>query len=528
MKAINLRTEYLVNPIGIDIRSPRIRWNLEGGERQTAFEVAYSVNNAPKKTVHRDTREMFYDFEESFHSRDIVTFEVTPFDETGHSGDVVEGCFEMGLLEPSDWKASWISGDYRPNKKTRYPVDCVKKTFTLKDIKKARLYISACGLYEAHINGKRVGDFVLAPGSTDYSKRIQYQTYDVAALLQEGENVLEVFLADGWYRGSIGAKGRTNMFGTMTKFIAQLEMEDGAGDRSYLCSDASFSWCDDGPIRFADLKDGEIVDLNRKPSYMGKAKAVRFQANLTASNNTFVQEQERFHPESMVVTPSGKHLLEFKQNLAGYLSFRVNAHKGDVIKITLGEMLDENGELTLRNIQCVLKGKKTPLQEIVLTCHEGLNEYQPHFYIAGFKFASVEFNGEIVPEDFTQIALYSSLEETSSFECSNPLINTFYRNTLWSLKSNSADIPTDCPTRERMGWTGDSQVFFNTASFLTDYAAFTRKHLVDVFDRQWKNGKLPQIAPFSNEDWFMATMNGSVGWADVGVLTPYRFYVRLC
>lgn len=526
MKAVNLRTEYLLNPIGIDIRRPRIRWNLEGGQRQSAYEVSYAVNGGAKKTVRHDTSEMFYDFEESFASRDIVTFSVTPFDESGNAGIAGEGRFEMGLFEPSDWKASWISGNYAPSKKKRYPVDCFRKAFTLQSIRKARLYLSACGLYESYLNGKRVGDFVLAPGSTDYLKRIQYQTYDVTDLLKVGDNVLEVCLADGWYRGSIGAKGRTNTFGKQTKFIAQLEVEDEAGKRSCLCSDSSFAWSNDGPIRFADLKDGEIVDGNKAPSYSEKAKAVRFNANLTASNNTFVQEQERFHPVSMVVTPSGKHLLEFKQNLAGYLSFRVQAHKGDVVKVTLGEMLDEQGELTLKNVQCVLKGKLTPLQQIVLICKEGVNEYQPHFFIAGFKYASIEFSGEIDPEDFTQIALYSSLEETSTFECSNPLINTFYRNTLWSLKSNSADIPTDCPTRERMGWTGDSQVFFNTASFLTDYAAFTRKHLVDVFDRQWKNGKLPQIAPFSNEDWFMATMNGSVGWADVGVLTPYRYYSR--
>lgn len=219
-------------------------------------------------------------------------------------------------------------------------------------------------------------------------------------------------------------------------------------------------------------------------------------------------------------------MLEFEQNLAGYLSFKVSAHQGDKVRITMGEMLDENGDVTLKNVQLPNGKRITPEQKIELICKEGENVYYPHFFIAGFKFVSVEFPREIDINNFEQIALYSSLEETSSFECSNELINIFYKNTLWSLKSNSADIPTDCPTRERMGWTGDSQVFFNTASYITNYAAFTKKHLVDVFDRQWENGKLPQIAPFSNEDWFMDPMNGSVGWADVGVLTPYRFYKK--
>ena len=208
------------------------------------------------------------------------------------------------------------------------------------------------------------------------------------------------------------------------------------------------------------------------------------------------------------------------------MSFSVNAHAGDKIHIVMGELLDENGDVTLKNVQCVRKGKKTPLQEITFICKEGENEYKSKFFYGGFKYATVETDIDADFHAFEQVAICSEMDETSSFECSNELINIFYENTKRSLRSNSVDIPTDCPTRERMGWTGDSQVIFNTASYLFDYGAFIRKHVKDVFDRQDKNGRLPQIAPYSAEDWFMNVMNGSVGWADVGVLIPYRMYLK--
>lgn len=524
MRINNIRIEYLDNPIGIDIASPRIAWSLEGVKKQAAFEISYSVNGSSVKKIRKESDEMFYEFEDSFKSRDRVTFKIRVVADNEEEVECEEHFFEMGLLKEPDWTGKWISGDYKVNKSKRYPVDYFLKEFDLKSIKQARLYISACGIYESHINGERVGKFVLAPGFTDYRKRIQYQTYDVTSLLKEGKNKLDIMLADGWYRGSIGARGRTNTYGKQTKFIAQLEILDEENKKTVINTDSSLKWCDDGPIVFADLKDGEIVDLNKTPTYSKNAKEVGFAANLTASNNTFVEEHERFKPVSMNKIGNGKYVLEFAQNLAGYLYFKINAHKGDKVIVTMGEMLDENKDVTLKNIQLPHNKKMTPEQRIEVICKEGENVYEPHFYIAGFKYIRVETSNPINKDDFEQVALYSSLEETSTFHCSNELINTFYRNTIWSLKSNSADVPTDCPTRERMGWTGDSQVFFNTASYLTNYAAFTRKHLNDLWDRQWKNGKLAQIVPFSNEDWFMAPMNGSVGWADVGVLTPYRFY----
>ena len=519
MKAANLRTEYLADPVGIDIQHPRLMWICEGNLKQTAYQIVTEKWDSGKVAC----SSMHTDYPETLSDRERVNWKIRLWDENDQPGEWSEAFFETGI---SEWKAQWITGGYIPNKNERYPVDCFRKTFKAGNVEKARLYISALGEYEARINGERVGNFILAPGSTDYRKRVQYQAYDVTGLVRSGENTLTAELADGWYRGSSGAKGRTCTYGTVTRLIAQLEITEAGGKTQTVITDGSWEWSNDGPIRFADNEDGEIVDANRVSTYSGKAKLSPVKVPLTASNNVFVTEHEQFRPAEKITTPAGKTVLKFPQNLCGYLAFRLEAKKGQTVHIRLGEMLDDAGEFTQKNIQCTHKGKLSPLQEFTYTCRDGVNEYRPKFFYGGFQYALVETDIPFKPEDFTQIALYSDFPFTSSFDCSNPLVNRFYKATEWSLKSNSTDIPSDCPTRERMGWTGDSQVFFGTASYLADYAAFARKHLRDVFDRQWKNGKLPQIAPFANEDWFMNTMNGSVGWADVGILMPYRFWKK--
>lgn len=525
MKIINIQTEYLSNPLGIDIVHPRVTWNLENINKQMSYQIIYRINNGIKiKTNIINSSSMHYDFDITFNSKDYVEYQIVV--NTDDNNTIISDLnhFEFGLLNKQDWKAKWIAGDYRTLKNKRYPVDYFQKKFIVNDVKKARMYISACGIYEAYINDKRVGNFILAPGSTDYRKRVQYQTYDITPLIKQKENKLNILLADGWYRGSIGAKGYTCVFGKETSFICQIEVEDSKGNITYILSDNTFDFSNDGPIRFADLKDGEIVDFNMQPSFNKKAKIIKKNVNLKASNNNFIEEREIFSPINSYDLKENIKVYEFKQNLAGYLSFEIVAKQNDIIKIKMGELIEANKHVTLKNIQCIRKGKKTPLQEIIIKCKEGINYYHSKFFIAGFKYIEVEGMAKI--NNIKQIALYSKIEEASSFECSNNLINIFYRNSLWSLKSNSADVPTDCPTRERMGWTGDSQVFFNTASFLTNYASFARKHIADIFDRQDKNGRLPQIAPYNAEDWFMDVMNGSVGWADAGILIPYRFYLK--
>lgn len=555
MKAIRLRTEYLDRPIGLSITKPRFFWNCEGGVKQTAYRIVVKKEGGE---ILWDTGKILSDqmthirYEgKQLQSRDRVEWSVKLWDENDIEGEWSTSWFEMGLLKPEDWKAKWISGDYNPKKNTRYPVDCFKKEFTVhKKVKKARLYITACGLYQAKLNGKQVGKFCLAPGFTDYRYRLQYQTYDVTELLREGiTNELEIQLADGWYRGSIGCFGATNVFGRQTKLLCQLEITYFDESQETIVSDDSFRWSNDGPIRFADLKDGEVYDASKTPSYSGKARIVKEKLIPTASNNVDVCEHEVFTAK-LLTTPSGKKVLDFGQNIAGFIAFTVKGRKGQKIRLLCGETLDENGEFTQSNIQVKKPAKEfnkltefllptgilekikycklvpTPRQEIVFFCSGGEDHYKMTFSIFGFRYALIETDVDFDPAQFKAIAVYSDLEQTGNFSCSNEKVNRFVQNTRWSMKGNFLDIPTDCPTRERLGWTGDAQVFFNTAAYFMNVAPFFRKWLLDIKDSQLKNGKIPAVVPYSGMDMLYKSIGGSVGWGDAVVLIPYRYWKR--
>ena len=530
MKAINLKTEYLINPIGIDIRHPRLFWNCEGGTKQIAYRIVAKTDEQivwDSGKVSSDS--MHADYPNDLASRQRVEWNATLWDETDSKGESSETAFfETGLLSASDFRAKWISGNYRVNPKKRYPVDCFKKEFSAHNVAKARLYITACVLYEALVNGKRVDDFVLAPGHTDYTKRIQLQTYDVTELLENGENVITVELADGWYRGSCGAWGLRNQYGTQTKLYAQLEITDKSGNKAVIGTDQTWAWSNDGKIRFADNKDGEIVEAWREPSYGGFAQETKCDVTPVSSNNVPVTEHERFSVQKVITTPGGAKVLDFGQNIAGYISFAVMAKKGQKIKLRFGEMFDENGEFTQKNFQCANKKRTrvTPLQQIEYYCKDGSNEYKTKFAIFGFQYVLIESDVEWKKEDFTAVSVCSDMEETLSFDSSNELLNKLVQATRWSAKNNHADVPTDCPTRERHGWTGDAQIFCNTASYLFNYAPFARKYVHDMLDGQRKNGKFRQITPKGGVDFYMDFMDGSAGWSDAGVLIPYRIYKR--
>ncbi len=526
MRAIRLKTEYLKDPVGIDIPTPRLFWSCEGGVSQTAWQVVAEADGAVAWDSGKvEGAQMTHiPYGGTLGSRTRVEWKVRLWDENGEEGPWSEpAVFEMGLLSSADWTAKWITGDYKVNTKRRYPVDCFRKTFEARNIVKTRLYVTACGIYEGRLNGERIGDFVLAPGHTNYKKRIQYQTYDVLSLLKEGENALTFELADGWYRGSCGAWGLRNQYGAETKLLAQLELTLADGTTQIIATDGTWEWGSDGPIRFADNKDGEVVNASCVPTYGRRAKETACNVVPTASNNVPVTEHERFTP-TLITTSGGKKVLDFGQNIAGYVEFSLTAKQGQRVFLRFGEMLDEQGELTLKNIQCVSKKKATPLQQVDYTCKEGENRYKTKFAIFGFQYVQVETDVPFRPEDFTAIAVYSDLEITARFDSSNQLLNRFVRNTLWSAKNNSADVPTDCPTRERHGWTGDSQLFAVTAGYLMNYIPFAKKHIRDLTDWQQKDGCFPQIAPAGGVDFYMDAMNGSVGWADAGVLIPYRYW----
>ena len=544
MKAIRLKTDYLHSPLGLGNPTPRFYWNCDGGKAQTAYRIVCKRENrviwdSGKVSACSMTHIPYGG--EALRSRDVVQWIVTLWDEENNPGEPAESSFEMGLLEADQWKAKWITGDYQPRKDKRYGVDCFRKRFSVsKEIARSRLYASARGLYDVTVNGKRLEDFILAPGMTDYRKRIQYQTYDVTAMLRQ-ENTLELRLADGWYRGSCAAYGVTGVYGWQTSVLAQLELTFADGTVETVVTDDTWDWCDDGSIRFADLKDGEIYDARKQPSYGGRAKVTAApKCPLVASDNVPVREKERFRPKEL----PGK-VLDFGQNLAGYLEFTVHGKPGESFRLVCGELLDEEGHVTLHNIQETVSSKRysnmammvklmtgkatgtptlTPLQEIRFTCSGGIDHYKTSFAVFGFRYVQLE--GSVDLENIEAIAVYSDMEQTGSFECSNALVNKLTENTLWSMKSNFLDLPTDCPTRERLGWTGDTQIFFDTGAFFMDTAAFFRKWLRDVEDAQYNSGLLPAVLPYQGVEMMYKTTGQSVGWVDAVYLIPYRYYRR--
>ncbi len=552
MRAVHMRTEYLFNPIGIDIPNPRFYWQCEGGVVQRAYQIMCFVKEDmlwdSDKVLSASMTHIAYEGIR-LTSKMPVKWKVRLWDEEDVPGEWTEAFFEMGLLEMADWKGKWITGNFNPQKTKRYPVDYFRKQFHVKGkISQARLYITACGIYQATLNGKRIGEDRMTPGSTDYRVKIQYQTYDITKIFKaEKKQIFEIQLADGWYRGALGGWGITHVYGNQTKVRCQIEINYVDGTTATIGSDSSFDWCNDGPLQFADLQDGEIYDATRSPSYSKKARECQHsnEVKLVASNNVTPKEQEFFIPE-LLYTPTGKTVLDFKQNLAGFIKFEIKGKKGQQVHLTMGETLDADGELTQKNFQIprikgylntwkkiktLVVGEKlkksatvTPKQEITFICSGNKDSYKTEFAVFGFRYVQVDGDVEIVPEKFQAIAVYSNMEQVGEFNCSHSKINQLYRNTLWSMKGNFLDVPTDCPTRERMGWTGDAQLFFETGAYMMDVASFYRKYIADMRDAQKKTGSVPAILPYSGLSMAYDSTGGSVGWADALVLIPYRFW----
>lgn len=561
MTADRLRIENMKEPIGIDVIRPRISWTCDGGIRQTAYRITAYKGDDPGNLIWDTGKICSADMTlipyegHPLESRDIVTLHVTLWDENDVQGESAGTSFEMGLLDGSDWKATWIAGG---NKSQGHglPADCFRKVFKCPEgIKRARLYATARGVYDACINGCRIEDFILAPGMTDYRKRIQYQTYDVTDLIRAGgTNEIVMRLGDGWYRGSVAAYGITEVYGSETALMAQLELTMNDGSIRTIATDGSWQWSDDGQIRFADLKDGEVYDAQRTPSYLGRARVTEKpekgkNANppvICSSNNVYVTEHERLNPV-LLTAFDGTRVLDFGQNIAGYPEFTITGERGQVVKFVLGETTSSGGRVDLSGIQEEIPaagwnqarllrklmfgqaGRNTtvtPKQEITFICSGGEDHYKTSFSVFGFRYMEVQGDIEIDPGRFTAIAVYSDIEETGDYRCSDDRVNRLVSNTRWSMKGNFLDVPTDCPTRERLGWTGDAQIFFNTGAYFMNTAPFFSKWLRDMEDAQYKDGLLPAVLPFSGAEMMYKSSGTSAGWADAVYLIPYRYYLR--
>ena len=428
---------------------------------------------------------------------------------------------------PQKWLAGWIDPEPAHDEKERQPASVLRRSFSLDTMpaeKEAHaiLYITCHGLYEAFLNGHRVGEFVLAPGTGDYHKRLTVQAYDVSALLVPGENEITVTLGDGWYRGSVGIDGLVNYYGSDLALFAQLEI----GGKPVLVSDGCWEASQNGPVRENDLQQGEVYDARMENVTGWHSVIVRNHGydNLQPTESVPVIEQERFEGK-IIKTPDGSTVIDFGQNLAGYTELRVSAKAGQKIVLRHGETLDENGNFTQKNFDPGDRNANGIPQKIEYICKEGLNVYKPHFAIFGFRYAKVETDIDLQDARFTAIAVYSKMRQTGFFECGNGDVNRLFQNTLWSMKSNFCDIPTDCPTRERAGWTGDAGVFAPTAVYLADCLPVLRKWLGECRAAQKEDGLVQNIAPVNNSGSMISNLlQGSAGWGDACILVPWALY----
>ena len=422
-------------------------------------------------------------------------------------------------------KAKWISPETVTEPDKRKGAGYLRTTFSYKE-GKVSIYATAHGLYEILINGQKITDARLTPGCDEYDKRLQYQEYEITEVLKPGENEIFITLGDGWYRGCNGIDGVRNLYGEDISFLCAV-IGDGDMENPILVTDCSWDACENGPIKLTDLELGETCDAGAGFGEWHKAGEMSFdKRNLTAQKAPFITEHEVFEGR-LITTPSGESVFDFGQNLAGYTSFVVeNAKGGEKICLVHGETLDENGNFTISNFQPGDRNKSGGIkQEINYICKPGRNEFKPHFSMFGFRYAKI--TGDILPPDIQikSIAVYSDMKETARFECGVDEVNKLFKNSVWSMKSNFCDIPTDCPTRERAGWTGDAAVFVRTGAYLMDCRGVYEKWLANVRIGQHSDGKMAYICPKNSKPGKIAEMfSASVGWGDAAVLVPWNLY----
>ncbi len=405
----------------------------------------------------------------------------------------------------------------------------LRREFDLRqEVKQARLYITALGLYEAQLNGVIAGDHVMAPGWTSYLNRLRYQTLDVGALLHPGRNVIGVMLGDGWFRGRFGyGGGRSNIYGEHAALLAQLEVEYADGSRESFVTDETWKSAP-GPVVTSSIYDGETFDARLEPAGWNQAQfedsgwagvqLVEWDlVTLFAPLSPPVRRTELLAPQSISQSPTGRTLIDFGQNLVGRLRIRLQGPAGQVITLRHAEVL-EGGELCTRP----LRGAKATDRYILKG--EGVESWEPRFTFHGFRYAEVEgWPGELQADDLCAVVCHTDLERTGWFECSDPLINRLHENAVWSMRGNFLDIPTDCPQRdERLGWTGDIQVFSPTASFLYDSAGFLISWLRDLAAEQGPNGVVPFVVP----NVLPSNTPPTAAWGDAAVFIPWVLYQR--
>ncbi len=541
MTTTNLRCEYKTCPLGIGETAPRLSWEILSEERNV-LQRAYHIRVAESaqelsssnllwdsgKVESNQSNQVVYEGKELASSM-WCYWQVKVWDNKGNESNWSEvACWSMGLLGTADWKAQWVEPGWEEDPKKSNPVPMFRKEFDLsKKVDRAIACISARGLYEVEINGQKVGDQEFTPGWTTYQKRLQYQTFEVTHLLKSGGNAIGAYLGDGWYRGNMGWENHRNHYGEKVALLFQLELVYKDGEKEMVISDDSWKGSTGGILE-SDIYNGEVFDASLEPSgwSMPGFDDTEWRAinvvdygyeNLIASQGVPVRQIQEINPVEILKTPKAETVIDFGQNLVGKIRLRVKGEKGTVIKIYHAETLDRDGNFYTANL-------RSAKQQLTYKLKGEEETYEPKFTFMGFRYVKIEgLRKEIQPEDITAIVIHSDMAPTGNFECSNPLLNQLQKNIQWGQKGNFLDVPTDCPQRdERMGWTGDAQVFASTAAFNMDVFAFFSKWLADLAADQDEDGSVPSVIPsvLSKES------NGRTGWSDAATIIPWQFYLE--
>ncbi|MDQ6761586.1 MAG: glycoside hydrolase family 78 protein [Bacteroidota bacterium] len=534
VKVQNLRTENLTNPLGVDATTPMFSWQLISGKRnvmQSAYEIKVLVNNSSVWNSNKITsgQSLYVPYAGSaLQSDKKYTWQVRVWDNDNKvSAWSSPASFQIALLNKNDWKAKWIEPGYVEDSVMR-PSPVFRKEFsTNRKIISATAYITAHGLYEAQINGARIGEAYLTPGWTSYNNRLQYQVYDVTSLVKNGVNTIGVTIGSGWYRGTLAWGGNKNSYGKDIYLLFQMNIIYSDGSEDFIVSNDNWK-SSTASIRYSEIYNGEIID-NRKDkkgwmlagyddSKWSGVKVENFSFdNLLATHNEPVKKHETFKPLRIFTTPKGEKVMDFGQNLVGWVVLKVNGRAGDSITISHAEVLDKEGNFYTDNLRAARA------QDTYILKGGGEEIFEPHFTWHGFQFIKVEgYPGELKPENFTAVALYSDMKPTGTFSSSNALVNQLQHNIQWGQKGNFLDVPTDCPQRdERLGWTGDAQVFSRTATFNMDVNNFFAKWMKDVAADQYTTGSVPFVVP----NVLGPNSGGSAGWSDVATIIPWNIYL---
>ncbi|QIL88562.1 family 78 glycoside hydrolase catalytic domain [Microbulbifer sp. SH-1] len=536
--------EGRIDPLGFHDPTPVFSWKLQddrSGAHQTAYQIQAFKKDASKNLLLWDSgkvqsdQSVYVEYKgPTLKSRENISWKVRYWDQFNEASNWSNSSvIEMGLLEKSDWKASWIHQDPSDFKagNNGNPAVYLRKTFNIKSIpESARLYLTAKGVVDFRINGQPVSGDAFIPGWTNYNQRIDVYTYDVTSLLVQGENILAASIADGWYAGTISDR----FYGKYPELLAQLEIRTKEGKVSQrIVTDDSWSYTIQGPITLADIYHGEDYDARKEivdwdtSSSAGKdlfspVKTAPLDTGVKLSPKPFrnVRSIESLPSKSFHHTDEETLVYDVGQNMAGWIHIKVPGKEGQKITIRMAEMLNDDGTL-YRDSYRTARSMATYIPK-----QDGTVDYTQTFTFFGFRY--VEISGYDSTEEpqlswVTGEVLHTDFPRTGTFQSSNSKLNQLYQNIVWGQKGNFLDIPTDCPQRdERWGWTGDAQVFAPTALFNFDSHAFLASYLDTMRSEMGEDGSIPSVVPKAHLDIF----GNSAGWGDAAFIMPWELYVR--